>query len=73
MGNSAEEIGEFVEYFDFSRVSVREQTEAKKWFRAATPSSSRNSGTVVDAAYRPLLDAVALGISSHLQGQQQVG
>jgi hypothetical protein len=51
VGNSAGEIGESEENFEFSRVSVREQTEAKKWFRAAKPSSSRNCGAEVDAAY----------------------
>jgi hypothetical protein len=60
VGNSA---GESEENYEFSRVSVREQTEAKKWVRAAKPSSStRKYGAEVDAA---LLGEVELGISFH--------
>jgi hypothetical protein len=63
VGNSAEEIGESEENYEFSRVSVREHTEAKNWVRAAKPSSStRKYGAEVDAA---LLGEVELGISFH--------
>jgi hypothetical protein len=51
VGNSAEKIAELEKEYDFTDVSVKEREEAKKWFNAEQPSSSRVYGAKVLAAY----------------------
>jgi hypothetical protein len=47
-----EKIAELENEYDFTDVSKREREEAKKWFQAARPSSSRLNGPTVMSAYR---------------------
>ena len=51
-GNSVEKIAELENEYDFTDVSKREREEAKKWFQAVRPSSSRLYGPTVMSAYR---------------------
>jgi hypothetical protein len=51
-GNSVEKITELEKEYDFTDVSVKEREEAKKWYKAKKPSSSRLYGPIVTCAYR---------------------
>ena len=66
LGNSAEKIAELDKEYDFTDVSVKEREEAKKWFNAEQPSSSRVYGAKVLAAY-----TVWLKWNPHINGQVQ--
>jgi hypothetical protein len=51
-GNSTEKIVQLEEDYDFSGVSVgKEREQAKKWFMAVQPPSTRNLGTEFKKAY----------------------
>jgi hypothetical protein len=51
-GNSVEKIAELEMEYDFTDLSVKEREEAKKWYNADQPSSSRMYGPTVTSAYR---------------------
>ena len=51
-GNTTEKIAQLEEDYDFSGVSVgKEREQAKKWFMAVQPPSTRNLGTEFKKAY----------------------
>jgi hypothetical protein len=51
-GNSVEKIAKLEKEYDFTDVSVKEREEAKKWYNADKPASSRAYGPTVTSAYR---------------------
>jgi hypothetical protein len=44
-------IAHLEEDYDFSQLSVVEQGQAKKWYKAEPPTSSRKYGTEFEVAY----------------------
>jgi hypothetical protein len=51
-GNPVEKIVELEKEYDFTDLSVKELEEAKKWYKADKPSSSRLYGPTATSAYR---------------------
>ena len=50
-GNSAEKIAELEKEYDFTGVPVKMCEEAKKWYKAIKPTSTRKFGPEVYSAY----------------------